>query len=105
MSTEGLKQPEATFSGLRFTPLSLPSMCKMAAVASTRKRGRLHVEEPEASMWNTPALRPMNEPPMLNGEEFQRTHVASDIRYLAIFSNEPEKRARMKDVDGEHEAE
>ena len=45
----------------------------------------------------------MEEPPILDWEEFQRTYIASDVRYLALFPNDPEKRARMKDLDGEHE--
>lgn len=53
------------------------------------------------SMRTTPGLRPLAEPPLLSWEQFQREYMPSDIRYRALFPDEPEKRSRMKDLAGE----
>lgn len=55
-------------------------------------------------MWTTSGLRPLAEPPILDWEEFEREHMPSDIRYRALFPDDPEKRSRMKDLDGEYAA-
>lgn len=51
--------------------------------------------------WITPKKRPLTEPPSLDWDCFFRTQIPSDIRFLALFPDSPEKRARMKDLEGE----
>lgn len=62
----------------------------------------------------TPGLRPLAEPPLLNWKQFKRTHIFSDLRYEKLFPDgslrdtekgkEKEKRAHMKDLQGESAA-
>lgn len=55
----------------------------------------------KTAFWTTPGLRPLAEPPILDWDWFFRTRIPSDLRYRALFPSDAEKRAAMKDLDGE----
>lgn len=59
--------------------------------------------EEDTAFWTTPGLRPLAEPPIVDWEWFVRTCIPSDLGYKALFTGDPWKRCRMKDVDGEME--
>ena len=58
----------------------------------------------KTAFWTTPGLRPLAEPPIMDWEHVFRTWIPSDIRYTALFPHDHEKRAAMKDLDGERSA-
>ena len=70
--------------------------------------------ESKAAHYVTPGLPPLAEPPLLNWKQFKRTHIFSDLRYEKLFPDgnstgtekgkAKEKRARMKDLQGESAA-
>lgn len=77
--------------------------------AERRERERLDEEkrrkaEARREMWTTPGRRPLAEPPILHWEHFVRKWIPSDLRYQALFPNDPGKRAAAKDIQGEHAA-
>ena len=49
-----------------------------------------------------PGLRPITETPILSIGDV--VNGPSDIRYKALFPNDPDKRSKMKDIAGEHDA-
>lgn len=55
----------------------------------------------DTAFWTTPGLRPLAEPPILDWDWFFRTLIPSDLRYEALFPNDPEKRCMVKDIQGE----
>lgn len=75
-----------------------------AEVKKERERirvGRQKERDEKTAFWTTPGLRPLFEPPILDWDWFFRVWIPSDLRYKALFPNDPEKRCRMKDIDGE----
>lgn len=76
------------------------------AEAKRRERERLDEKkrrkrQGRKEMWTTPGQRPLAEPPILDWDNFFRCHIPSDMRYKALFPNDPVKRAAIKDLQGE----
>ena len=76
--------------------------------AERRERERERLDEDRRrngeawrKMWTTPGQRPLAEPPILDWEQFVRLYIPSDLRYNMLFPSDPERRAAMKDLDGE----
>lgn len=68
----------------------------------TKIREEMEQERDEkAAFWTTSRLRPLAEPPILDWDWFFRLRMPSDIRFKALFPDDPESRARMKDLAGE----
>ena len=62
------------------------------------------IRDSETAFWTTPGLRPLAEPPILDWDWFFRDHIPSDLRYEALFPDDPDKRCRIKDLHGEKAA-
>lgn len=72
----------------------------------TKGRERMRAEKQKErdeknAFWTTPGLRPLAEPPILDWDWFFRVRIPSDLRFKALFPDDPEKRCRMKDLNGE----
>lgn len=66
-----------------------------------RRVKRQKARDERTAFWTTPGLRPLAEPPVLDWDRFFRKRIPSDLRYNALFRDDPENRSRMKDVQGE----
>ena len=65
------------------------------------KAGKQKERDEKTAFWTTPGFRPLAEPPFLDWEQFARWYIPSDLRYKTLFPSDPEKRAAVKDLDGE----
>ena len=55
----------------------------------------------QTAFWTTPGARPLAEPPILEWDYLLKSKIPSDLRYRALFPDNPEHRAAMKDLFGE----
>lgn len=75
----------------------------MNSLVNTTSTASLQHKQQESSRWTTPGLRPLAEAPYVAPGVFEK-ELPSEKRYQMLFPSDPEKRARMKDLDGELEA-
>lgn len=86
-----------------FAILSFSKLVVEGLKQTTKDEKRLRPERRKA-MWTTPGVAPLAQPPVLHWEDFLRRRIPSDVRYLALFPDDPEKRSRIKDLKGERSA-
>ena len=70
----------------------------------SERNAKQKIRDEKTAFWTTPGQRPLAEPPILDWDWFFRDHIPSDLRYAALFPNDPEKKYRMKGLNGESEA-
>lgn len=93
-------QSAATSAMSRAANLPNVTMNSLINIASTPSH---QLKQEESSRWTTPGLRPLAEAPYVAPGVFEK-ELPSEKRYQMLFPGDPEKRARMKDLDGELEA-
>lgn len=69
-----------------------------------KRRAKCAKREDETAMFVAPGMRPLAEAPELDWEWFERQFMPSDLRMRKLFPDNPEKRARAKDLMGERSA-